>query len=89
MPNTYKITGAIVNPDWEFQKCKGCGHEQRLDYHVSDVVWEKVTKPESLDHHVLCLECFLGLADERHVSLEKKDIIFICVISKTGWTWEY
>jgi hypothetical protein len=86
--NVYTMYGAIKTPDWEFQVCKHCGREQRLDYQVvDDDVWEKVAG--LYKNRVLCVECFLKLADDKKIELKKEDIRFICVISKTDWQWNY
>ena len=88
MSNLYDMTGAIISPDWEFQRCKRCSYPQRLDYQIDDDLWEKVSGDE-FKNRVLCLDCFLALADEKKIQMKKDDIKFICVISDTGWMWAY
>lgn len=87
MYNIYSITGKISSPGWSFQICKHCGREQRLDFHAKHDIWNRVAGPEFCDR-VLCLECFLLLADSKGISLTKEDVWPVCIISKSGWNWD-
>jgi len=87
MWNVYSMTGKITSPGWTFQICKYCGREQRLDFYAENNIWERVAGPE-LCGKVLCLECFLLLADSKGISLTKEDVWPICIISKSGWSWD-
>ena len=85
--NIYGTKGEIISPDWEHQICKCCGREQRLDYQVRDPLWTTIA--QKYTHAILCIECFLKSADDANIVLKKDDIVFICAISKTGWSWNY
>ena len=59
--------------DWQYETCKCCTREQRLAWSISDELWDKVV----IDYYktkVLCLECFLRMADDREVVINKDDI---------------
>jgi len=63
---------------WEYEVCKKCGRKQRIAWSVKDSLWRKVV-PENFRHRVLCLECFLEMADQQHINVKKEDFIFL------GW----
>lgn len=69
-----------MRKNWLYETCKCCTREQRLAWHVSDGLWGRVV----IDYYrtaVLCLECFLRMADDRKVKVTLGDIWFQGVIA--------
>jgi hypothetical protein len=50
--------------------CSICSHVNRIGFHVPDEVWRAVV-PGDWQDHVLCLECFARLADEKLVAWDR------------------
>ena len=72
-----------MRKNWDFETCKVCTREQRLVWAVDDVLWGKVV----IDYYrneVICLECFLRMADVRHVYIRMSDISITAVIANCG-----
>lgn len=70
-----------MRTDWEYETCKLCTREQRLAWSVNDELWKTVV----IDYYqtkVLCLECFLRMADDRGVVVMKDRIVFHEIISR-------
>lgn len=66
---------------WRYETCKCCTREQRIAWLVSDVLWGKVVI--SYYHKLtLCLECFLRMADDRDVTINKDDVIILGLITR-------
>jgi len=62
-----------MRTDWAGETCKCCTREQRLAWTVSNKLWQKVV----ISYYrlgVLCLECFLRMADDRDVTVTREDI---------------
>ena len=67
--------------NWEFETCRCCSREQRLAWSVDDVLWDKVV----IDYYkrgVLCLECFLRIADDGHIQVKIGDIKFTGLVAQ-------
>ena len=64
--------------DWKGETCKLCKKEQRIAWSVKDSLWNKIVD-EKYRNKVLCLECFLKIADKKGINISKKDFIFL------GW----
>ena len=70
-----------MRPNWIFETCDCCTREQRVAWSISDGLWTKVV----IKHYrnkVLCLECFLRMADDRQVRIKLQDIQFVGVIGR-------
>jgi len=59
--------------DWMYETCDQCTREQRIAWHVSDELWNSVVIPY-YRNRILCLECFLRMADDKGVIIEKEDV---------------
>jgi len=66
---------------WKYEVCRKCGRKQRMAWSVKDSLWEKVV-PKNFKDKVLCLECFLEMADQRHINVRSEDFNFL------GWMGE-
>lgn len=62
--------------DWPYERCSGCGREQRLAWAVTDELWAKVIECPDVQK-VLCLECFLSVADEKSIEVNNEDFTFL------------
>lgn len=73
----YTISGSagVQMKHWEGEHCKCCTREQRLAWYTTDWLWERVV-PSYDQKCVLCLECFLRMADDRNVMVKLGDIWF-------------
>lgn len=60
---------------WDGEFCKLCGCEQRISWMVDDVLWNFVVTPV-YHNKVLCLECFLRMADDKGILIRRSDINF-------------
>lgn len=70
--------------NWSGETCKKCGRNQRLSWDIKDKVWYSL--PEIWHNKVLCLECFLELAEEINLDL-RGAINFISIVrGNSGWT---
>ena len=56
---------------WRGEVCKRCGREQRIAWSTSDGLWRRVTNGSL---KVWCLECFLKVADEKNIEVQRDDI---------------
>jgi hypothetical protein len=63
---------------WEGEHCARCGREQRLCWGVTDYFWNKIV-PEVYKSRVLCLECFLELAEFCKTPVEATDIAVLII----------
>ena len=65
-----------LNPPYGVSReiCKICYRANRVGFHVPDAVWGRVVPPHLVDH-VVCLDCFTSLADEKLIDWSK-DIEF-------------
>lgn len=66
---------------WRYETCKCCTREQRLAWYVPDEIWDSVV----IDYYrtkVLCLECFLRMADDRGVDINEENVIKIGAITR-------
>lgn len=61
--------------------CKVCGREQRIAWSIRDDLWERIVPPR-FQNRVVCLECFLGFADEKGINVTANDFLFF------GWVGE-
>ena len=67
--------------DWWHETCKICTREQRIAWSVPDDLWDSVV----IDYYktkVLCLECFLRMADDNNITVEWGDIVVYGLISR-------
>lgn len=69
--------------NWEGETCKLCTREQRLAWLVSDKIWGSVVI-HWYKEQVLCLECFLRMADDRRINVKVEDIIISGVVGSKG-----
>lgn len=58
---------------WEGEICKHCKRAQHLAWGVSDDLWNKVVASK---YNVLCLECFLEMAEDKGTKVLISDIKF-------------
>jgi len=65
---------------WKYEICDQCGRIQRIAWSVKDSLWQKVVYPDT--GKILCLECFLALADKAHIEVRGEDFTFL------GWIGE-
>ncbi len=65
-----------LNPPYGVSReiCKICYHVNRIGFHVPGAVWSRVVPPHLVDH-VVCLDCFTSLADEKLIPWDS-DISF-------------
>ena len=71
-----------MRPNWEFETCACCTREQRLAWSVNDELWRQVVI-EYYQRKVLCLECFLRMADDRGVRVDINFMEFVlCQVIK-------
>ena len=70
-----------VRMTWEFETCKSCTREQRLAWVVDNELWDRVVI-KYYQSRVLCLECFLRMADDRKVEIQLEDIKFMGLVRK-------
>jgi len=57
-----------LKKNWEYETCALCTREQRLVWTVDNVLWNRVV----IDYYhkqIICLECFLRMAEDRYVSI--------------------
>ena len=76
-----RLTQDIVTEEkykWNGEICKLCKREQRIAWSVKDSLWNRIVD-EKYRNKVLCLECFLKIADKKGINISKKDFIFL------GW----
>ena len=66
---------------WIYETCKCCTREQRIAWYVSDELWVSVVI-EYFQSRVLCLECFLRMADDNKIDIQKADIVICGYISR-------
>lgn len=64
---------------WPGETCDCCTREQRLAWSVSDNLWMRVVIAYYYKS-VLCLECFLRMAENRGITIDKSDIEFYAVV---------
>ena len=60
---------------WQYETCYCCTRQQRTAWSVPNELWDSVV----IDYYkekVLCLECFLRMADDRGIEVNFKEIIF-------------
>ena len=74
---------ALNEYNWKYETCKCCTREQRIAWWTSDKLWTKVVITYYRDK-VLCLECFLRMADDRLVSINIGDIKIEGLVSRDG-----
>jgi len=55
--------------------CKLCYHVNSVGFHVPDEVWE-ATLPEALWEQIVCLPCFIRLADEKSILWDSEIQLF-------------
>ena len=68
-----------MRENWSGETCKCCTREQRLAWSVSDELWGKVV----INYYcakVLCLECFLRMADDREIKVSLEDINMVAIV---------
>lgn len=66
---------------WHYETCDICDRQQRLAWSVVDETWLRVM---GSDHNkVVCLECFLRIADQKYIRIRKEDFTFL------GWIGYY
>jgi len=65
--------------NWEYETCACCTREQRLSWGVHNSLWERVVI-EYYKNKVLCLECFLRIADDKNIHIDIDDITFYGLI---------
>ena len=65
--------------------CKICYHSNAIGFSVSDQMWEVVI-PEKFQKSVVCINCFVRIADEMGVEWDK-DIKFfpVSLVSLQEW----
>lgn len=63
---------------WEGEVCKKCKYDQRLAWCIEDDKWTAVVSTK-YRNRVLCLECFLALADKKGIEIKVNDFLFF------GW----
>lgn len=71
--------------NWEFETCACCTREQRLVWLVDNELWNQVV----IKHYrrrILCLECFLRMADDRGIKVTFDKINFLGTVSR-GHNW--
>lgn len=68
---------------WDGETCRCCTREQRLAWSVGDELWERVVIPY-FRTKVLCLECFLSMAENAGIIINLKDIDIVAVAIKEG-----
>ena len=66
---------------WWHETCKCCTREQRIAWFVSSGLWDAVVI-DYFKSKVLCLECFLRMADDNSVGVEWNDIVVYGLISR-------
>ncbi len=66
---------------WRYETCKCCTREQRIAWTVSNVLWERVVILY-YSEKVLCLECFLRMADDREVKVSFSEVQFEAFITR-------
>lgn len=67
--------------NWKFETCKCCSREQRLAWSIDSIIWDKVV----IDYYrkkVLCLECFLRMADDKEIEIKLQNLRFIGLVSR-------
>jgi len=67
--------------NWAYETCKCCTREQRLIWWVANELWNSVV----IDYYhtkVLCLECFLRMADDRRVEINKEAVRIVGFITR-------
>ena len=65
--------------NWIFETCACCTREQRLAWNVNDELWQKVVI-KYYHKKVLCLECFLRMADDKGIEVQLPNIEFIGIV---------
>ena len=70
-----------MRPNWEGETCSICTREQRLAWSVSDALWGKVVIAY-YRNSILCLECFLRMAEDEGTVVGRADIEICAVIGE-------
>lgn len=50
---------------WEYESCKRCGKIFRIQWHVSDSIWNKVMNVNDGSGGSLCVDCFIKIAKDK------------------------
>ena len=61
---------------WDGEYCKCCTREQRLAWATTDYLWNEVVTEYYRVGRVLCLECFLKMAEDRNIRVNLGDVWF-------------
>jgi len=69
-----------MRPEWEFETCACCTRQQRLAWLVDNELWYGVVI-KYYQRKILCLECFLRMADDQEIQIRLEDITFMGVVS--------
>lgn len=72
--------------NWEYETCKCCTREQRLAWHINNELWQSVVI-EYYKGEILCLECFLRMADDRRIPIYINDIEFLGLVQRAIPAW--
>ena len=64
--------------NWKGEICKVCKREQRIAWSIVDNLWDKVVNVP-YKNRVVCLECFLKMADKKGINVRIEDFLFL------GW----
>jgi len=62
---------------WDGEVCKCCDREQRLAWLVQDYLWAEVIDGR---FNVVCLECFVAIAEKKNIKVTLGDIWFQGII---------
>lgn len=55
--------------------CKLCFHVNPIGFKVTNIVWKAVVPPKH-QSDIVCISCFIRLADEKLIPWEKKITLF-------------
>lgn len=77
-----KVDTVIQEPEPPSQTCKRCGITMRFEFAVQDELWALV--PLVWRKHVLCIECFLKVLDERgeNLRIDLADFVFMGIVGQ-------
>jgi len=71
--------------NWEFETCACCTREQRLVWLVDNELWNRVVI-KHYQRSILCLECFLRMADDGGIKVTFDNVNFRGVVAR-GYDW--